>query len=234
MNTKAEKSTENKSGGVAKPTGQTERDVRPGSGFVDNRRASLVQRKTDSRSRSATVANIGVMSKAYGKTTLQRHKKGEAIGATFDEIPAGTLAADWDGKKLSKGFTMKATFNPDETNAGGWGEYRQYIKGEYLYDDTVHEHDLGDGAKLKKDEWQEDGPGRYGHRDEPGTMSKYIDDPDGGSSFEGEDEPEWGDADPGERMRMLLDFKGQLIDTKDDSVLKESLWKVEGDETRPE
>ena len=73
----------------------------------------------------------------------------------------------------------------------------------------------------------------YGHRAVLGTKSKFLPDQAGGCRFEGEDEPGISSAVSGTVLGMNLDFKGELIDTRDNSQILEKHWWVTGTGTVP-
>ncbi|MCP3960144.1 MAG: hypothetical protein GY719_20050 [bacterium] len=177
------------------------------------------------------------------KAPIQMHRVGTPIGAEFGDMPNGKLDASYDDLQgyLGDTFAMNATFDPDQTDAGGWGEYRQYVKGYVKADDRVIQHEIGDGSFLAEDSWKEDSATNngvwetYGNRALEGSAgNRYIDDDEGGSRFEGSDSPglHWRVLEDGEdKLEINMKFKAELIDTDTpDSAIKTKLWSVEGEE----
>ena len=168
---------------------------------------------------------------------MQRSLQGPNVAAAFTSIPSGKIATKLKDWKILADFDMKAKFSPDNTPAGRWGEFRQYIRGYFRTTKTATGavtdlvHPLIPGTTLHETNWQEDGDagGGYGHRPGTGPGDAYTDKPDG-SIYAGEDHPESDPVQSGESLHMHLEFKGELIETggsTPDTILDTKYWHID-------
>lgn len=217
---------------------------RPSFSFADSRVSTAqLHRTVEMIGASPRVAAQRRMAEAMSGKIIQRSRQGPNVVGAFTSIPNGTLATTLQDWKILADFDMKATFATDNTPAGRWGEYRQYIRGYFRTTNHATQtstdlvHPLCPGTTLSAVNWQEDGDagGGYGRRANSAAGDQYTDLGAGGSKYEGEDHPESDPVQPGNTLRMYLEFKGQLIATGGgvaDTVLAESLWSIDKSRTR--
>ncbi len=132
-------------------------------------------------------------------------------------------------------FEMNADFSSGEPCRCGCCEYRQYVRGRFLFNGRVHRHPLP-GGPLSATTFQEDGipnfysPGRhafYGHRADPGFPTDVYRAPDRatGCEYRGFDQP--GISGPRARYEVDLEFRGEIIDACCcNKVLRSTTWRV--------
>jgi hypothetical protein len=109
------------------------------------------------------------------------------------------------------------------------GEYRQYVRGHYIYNGKPLAKPLWGGAFLEEDVYHEDGDGkghRYGHRGDEAFQNDVFDSPDRltGCSYKGMDLPQIDGR--GSYADVFLAFKGQNIDVCTNTFGKIHEWKV--------
>lgn len=144
-------------------------------------------------------------------------------------VPTGNISADWNGVSIRKQFDMDANFFPKAEQK--YGEYRQYVKGKFSTPTGDLKHDLGGGVMLDPNNFIEDGPGQYGHRENPDydapNGKDIYNNPDRptGNHYVGRDTPS---LTPGGTGKYTLDlaFKGELIDKRNGSAFKTAYWNI--------
>lgn len=156
-----------------------------------------------------------------------------SIIGEFTSIPTGTVHATITHDRLEAPFVMQAQFRAEDSDSCKYGEYRQYVRGQFRANNIVVPHSLCDSVFLDPDRFQEDGcrpPGctAYGYRECNGTKSRYLPDQLTGGTFQGEDEPGIR-AKPDTRVYMNLEFRAYLIDKRTNQVLAEAAWTVFGE-----
>ena len=103
------------------------------------------------------------------------------------------------------------------------GEYRQYVKGHLIINGTPEKSPLWGGAVLEEDVYHEDGPARYGHRNETTAANeKFIPDRASGCSYRGNDAP---GVFIGDDIDVLFHFKGQTYDSCNQVFGKAHEWE---------
>jgi hypothetical protein len=162
-------------------------------------------------------------------------------GGSFSSIPNGvTLPATLTGNKLGATFSMVATFVPTQAGcASNCGEYRQYVRGQFVRNGTPVAHALCSNM-LDPATYYEDCANiggtiyKYGYHTIPFGTS-YFDNPDqpNGLTFHGYDAPGLPGS-SGDNLSLQLDFRGQLVDAcNGDSVFRTAEWSVAGAATVP-
>jgi hypothetical protein len=117
------------------------------------------------------------------------------------------------------------------------GEYHQFVKGHALSSTNADGSDLKDvsaklfgGQPLDQSQFREDGrdsnpDARYGHRSEPQTMNeKYEPDRATGTKYTGSDFP---NVSTGVFADLDLTFRGEVVDTCNNTVTDSSTWRVQ-------
>ena len=172
------------------------------------------------------------LSDSIAKVTLARTKSSEVtvqrLSGTLT-VPSGDITADWDGSRISKQFDMDATFSPE--NEQKYGEYRQYVKGFFSTPSGDITHNMGASGTLDRKDYREDGPGQYGHRSNPdydaANGKDIYNQPDRptGKHYVGRDTPGLRPGGTGE-YTMDLNFKGELIDTRNNQSFVTKYWHI--------
>jgi hypothetical protein len=111
-------------------------------------------------------------------------------------------------------------------------EYKQSVRGYFMYDGHKIDHMLPSGTMSETD-FMEDGitnppPGpHFGHRDEPGADDdRYLPARAGGCEYRGSDRPGI-QGSRGVRFEVNLEFKGEIVDVCNNrAVVKEATWTV--------
>jgi hypothetical protein len=141
--------------------------------------------------------------------------------------------------RFGKSFKMEAKFKGKCECC----EYRQHVKGELKRGGRAVEFPLGPGDKLEKDTYHEDCVRReptadynrcYGHRADRGNdITKTFDTYKNpatratGCDYEGTDTPGISRTAPGQKVRINVTFKGEIIDVCDGNKVKKSnTWTV--------
>ena len=222
-------------------------------GFVDNRSGSVQMQKLQEVANNSLpnkqpkqlqeiIDNSVPQQEAVSRQTqnnsvIQNYVEGDNIEAKFTKSP-GNQVAKWHDVIFGGDFDVKAQFNPDHTEGGDWGEYRQYVKGTVKKNGETLEHELSTGVQMAADSFKEDGDGetRYGHRGkygDGGVGNKYTNLNEKGSKYECHDSPGfdngYGYLDDSDSVEVDMYFKGELIDTKSPNApLASKQWSVKG------
>jgi hypothetical protein len=155
-----------------------------------------------------------------------------ALTGQFTDVPGGTLQPAWDGHKLAAPFDVKAEFKNDGGDCSE-GEYRQFVRGVFRVNDVAIVHVLCGNVLLDALEFREDGcppPGctAYGRRACPqDPIDQYLPERPTGCRFEMWDAPGL-TADPGDKLEIDLEFRGELRNMATDELLDEASWRVRG------
>jgi hypothetical protein len=117
------------------------------------------------------------------------------------------------------------------------GEYHQFIKGHMLSSPNQDGSNLTDvspklfsGLSLDENQFGEDGrdtnpDARYGHRNEPQTMSeKYEPNRQAGTKYTGNDFP---NVSIGTFADIDVTFRGDVVDTCNNTVNLSNTWRVQ-------
>jgi hypothetical protein len=142
-------------------------------------------------------------------------------------------------------FEVRAEWRSDPPSSRGetsycaaeCGEYHQFVKGHMLSSPNPDGSGLQDdsakmfgGAKLKEDQFQEDGlddnpNARYGHRNETQTMDeKYDPDRATGPKYVGRDFPR---IMIGTFADIDVTFLGKMVDTRNNTDNQSATWRVQ-------
>lgn len=238
MYAQVEKPKENKSISAANYVVQKKGYEKQAFGFVDNRPEMKV-RKLHMNVKNECDVFQRILKKRkqnYPEVIQRALNRGPNIEGDFTDIPSGDLACTVNANhEIECPFDMKARFTVPRTNTGGKGEYRQYVKGYFNTDGADDTHYLIGTQKLLKSQWKEDGTtSGYGHHGvDMGDGNKYITKSNGDETYEGWDTPTSNIPSKGGRAIMKLDFKGELIDSKTERVLKTKYWHIDSYYDRP-
>jgi len=175
-----------------------------------------------------------------GTTTAAPECSGTGVTGRFTDIPNGvTLAARLVGNKLTADFRMIGEYTPIPSNcSASCGEYRQYVRGEFTKNGSRVAHRLcansldpttfyEDCARIGGTDY------KYGYRSIRFGTS-YFDSPDqaNGTRFNGYDAPGITGS-SGDALMVNLDFRGELVDVCNSTVLQTAEWSVAGSATVP-
>jgi len=162
----------------------------------------------------------------------------QRLTGAFTEIPAGPIEMKLKGTALQSNFAMEAKFTPSGADAADveqYGEYRQHLSGAFLADGVAADWPIG-GAQLSANLIEDaDAEGEnYGHRANAhkvgdGYYAGAVANQATGPIYRGVDAPGFDPSDDeAEVQEVTLNFRGRLIDTRDNSVLAQSNWTVHG------
>ncbi|WP_406458011.1 hemopexin repeat-containing protein [Streptomyces sp. NBC_00876] len=188
----------------------------------------------------------------------------QAEVATYSAPVSFTACTHTNQPVVSAGrtFDMQATMRQAHPSLCACGEYRQYVRGDFLYDGTRKNFLLQDGTGVPPvpllprpepgaadDNFREDGrpasqnlfthvDAHYGHRTGP-TATVDVNDVyqpfprRTGCAYTGHDTP-MTQAAPGAFIRIDVDFRGRVIDTcNGGAVLQQSDWTVKCEVPEP-
>jgi RHS repeat-associated protein len=140
-------------------------------------------------------------------------------------------------KDLHESFDMQADFIQGGGCCCGCCEYRQYVRGAFTVNGKASPHPLPGGWLGHR--WLEDGipnewgagrHGYYGHRSDPDAANdRYQPLPDrlNACEYRGHDDPGFSNAPAADRLRVMLSFRGEIIDIcNSNAVLRRAFWAV--------
>lgn len=163
------------------------------------------------------------------------------IGVKSFVTPTSNVQPELLGNNFIGNFSNTAEFSHASGESCAPGVYRQYMRGKYKAGGSIVTHYLcePEGRKLSETTYGEDGclPPRctaYGHRACAGVWNnKYTPDQASGCRYEMNDRPGFYNVSKGVTYELKLDFKGELKNVVDDTILETRLWTVHGQVTVP-
>ena len=150
--------------------------------------------------------------------------------------PNGNVAPTLNNNRFSAPFAATAQFGGSPL---GNGEFRQYVKGQFVAAGSVVTHYLCGADALSADVFKEDqlngSPCRsYGHRDCANPIDQYQSTRPNGDRYSMTDNPGFSNLRAGVTYKIDLSFKGDLIDTSAPvPPLRSAPWTVNGQATAP-
>ncbi|MBP1848834.1 hypothetical protein [Rhizobium halophytocola] len=155
------------------------------------------------------------------------------VGYSSFVTPQGNVVPVINGGRYFGDFINTATFTPKCAE----GEYRQFVKGEFVANGSVVSHRLCGNFYLQKGSYQEDGcpPGNapgvraYGYRSRLGDgYDRYAPSQSDGCTYAMFDAPGFNHLKKDITYKIDLTFKADLIDTSKKAVLVSKEWTVSG------
>lgn len=162
--------------------------------------------------------------------------------AEFTKLPDAYIETRPFGRTIVAEFYVEARFDYGVPCGCRMGQYRQYIKGEYIKNGKRIPLPLGNGQILSKDKFQEDCTrenGCYGHRKAIWrNWDGYYDrrgkaDQSEGCIYKMGDVPHGIDLKSGDEFSMRLDFLGTLMDYSNATEITRKEWTVAGSIKKP-
>lgn len=126
-------------------------------------------------------------------------------------------------------YDWGAVFKDSDECACKCCQFRLLVRGTALVDGKPPaDHLLADGKKLSPTEFQEDGPRRYGHRDDDNRDNdKYAPKRADGCEYTGYDISGVYGMDPGSTFDINFEFEARIIDVcNKDKIVKSKTWTV--------